>query len=279
MNKKVLLFTTVGKLNDETSRFVTAAFSSWKKWGFDVVVFGEDFHKDLCDQYGFTLNLNYEKSEFGLPIVRSLFLEAQKYEGYNLYSFINSDIIFHKNLFPIINSINLKDFMVVGQRMDIFDLPDINYLKEDYKEISSKISPLKTFLHNPGGIDYFCFTPGFWDLSTMPDFSIARGRFDHWLMGKALTQGKGPVIDLSKTFLPYHPEPKNRVTGDYAKLYGKGEFKLAYQILRNNVLYSHSGLHGQVDMAPFYMTLTNIKKRTNIPKNEFGKILKNDILF
>ena len=111
MNKKVLLFTTIGKLNDETSRFVTAAFSSWKKWGFDVVVFGEDFHKDLCDQYGFTLNLNYEKSEFGIPIVRSLFLEAQKYEGYDLYSFINSDIIFHKNLFPIINSINIKDFM------------------------------------------------------------------------------------------------------------------------------------------------------------------------
>jgi hypothetical protein len=279
MDKKVLLFTTIGKLNDETNRFVTAAFSSWKKWGFDVVVFGEDFHKDLCNQYNFKLNLNYEKSEFGLPIVRSLFLEAQKYEGYDLYSFINSDIIFHKNFFNALNHIDLDDFMVVGQRMDIFDLPSVNYLEESIEDISNKLSPLKTFLHNPGGVDYFCFTPNFWDLSNMPDFSIAKGRFDHWLMGKALTQGKGPVIDLSKFFLPFHPEPKNRVTGCFNTLYNKGEFKLAYQIFRNNILFANSGLHGQIDMAPFYMTINGIEKRTDIPKNEFGKILKNDILF
>jgi hypothetical protein len=161
--------------------------------------------------------------------------------------------------------------------MDIWDLPPINYLKEDIEEISSKISPLKTFLHNPGGIDYFCFTPDFWDLSTMPDFSIARGRFDHWLMGKALTQGKGPVIDLSNVFLPLHPEPKNRVIGDYSVLYHEGNIKLGYQILRNNIYFQYSKLHGQVDMAPLILTSAGIKKRINIPKNEFGKTLKNDI--
>jgi hypothetical protein len=114
MGKKILLFTTIGKLNDETHRYVTAAFSSWKKWGFDVVVFGENFHKDLCSQYNFKLNLKYEKSEFNIPLVRSLFLKAQKYKNYDLYCFINSDIIFHQNPTSIINSIDLKDFMVVG---------------------------------------------------------------------------------------------------------------------------------------------------------------------
>ena len=279
MDKKVLLFTTIGKLNDETKRYITASFSSWKKWGFDVVVFGEDFHKDLCKKYNFYLNTNYEKSEFGIPLVRSLFLEAQKYKNYDLYSFINSDIIFHNNPKPLINFINLKDFMVVGQRIDIFNLPSIDYLKEDHSLISKKISNLKSHLHVPGGIDYFCFTPNFWDLSNMPDFSIARGRFDHWLMGKGLTQGKGPVIDLSDVFLPLHPEPKNRITGDFSILYSEGNIKLGYQILRNNVFFAKEGLHGSTDMTPLKLTKNGIKKRTNIPKNEFGKILKNDILF
>lgn len=73
MGKKTLLFTTIGKLNEETYKNSTDAFESWG--GFDVVVFGEDFdqHKEICDKYGFTLDTDYERTEFGLPIVRSLF--------------------------------------------------------------------------------------------------------------------------------------------------------------------------------------------------------------
>ena len=47
MAKKILLFTTIGKLNKENEAYVRGSFSSWKKYGFDVLVFGEDFHKDL----------------------------------------------------------------------------------------------------------------------------------------------------------------------------------------------------------------------------------------
>jgi len=169
--------------------------------------------------------------------------------------------------------------MVTGQRMDVFDLPPINYLTEPHTEINNKFLSLKTYLHNPGGIDYFCFTPNFWDISDMPDFSIARGRFDHWLMGKALTKGKGPVIDLSSVFVPFHPEPKNRITGDFALLYQEGNIKLAYQILRNNVLYGKGKLHGATNMTPLILTKEGLKQRKNIPPNEFGQILENDILF
>ena len=67
MGKKTLLFTTIGKMSEESHRISTEAFSSWK--GFDVVVFGEEFHESLCEEYGFTLDTDYERSEFGLPIV------------------------------------------------------------------------------------------------------------------------------------------------------------------------------------------------------------------
>ena len=99
-------------------------------------------------------------------------------------------------------------------------------------------------LHVAGGIDYYFYTPNFWDLKDMPDFSIARGRFDHWLMGYAYTYGNGNVVDLTNEWIPYHPDPIHRVDGDFANLFNSGEdVKKAYQIFRNNYYFAIAKLH------------------------------------
>lgn len=281
MDRKVLLFTTAGQPNSETETYINASFSSWKKWGFDVVLFGDEDMDPLCNKWGFTLDTSAEKNEFGLPLVRSLLNGYKKYPGYDFYMYLNSDIIFHNSPQNLINAVELDNFMYVGQRYDIFDLPKINYLTDDHNAITKLLDMVEGKLHNPGGIDYWGFTPNFWDVNDMPDFSIARGRFDHWLMGKALTEGKGPVIDLSHVWTPAHPEPKERTTGDYIQLYNEGNIKLAYQILRNTIQYQKAGLHGQTDMTPYYLDAVDgvitLQRRKEIPKNEFGKILKNDL--
>ena len=107
----------------------------------------------------------------------------------------------------------------------------------------------------------------------MPEFSIARGRFDHYLMGYAMTKGNGPVIDLTKDWVPIHPEPRERLHGDPAILYSQGHAKLAYQIFRNSIHYQHSGLHAQIDMTKFYFRGGEIEERENTIKNEAGIIL------
>jgi len=250
MGKKTLLFTTIGKLNEETHKNTTNAFNSWK--GFDVVVFGEDFHKSLCEEFGFTLDTDYERSEFGLPIVRGLFESIKRYGGYDVYCYLNSDIKFPLSPQYIIDKIEDDNFLLVGQRLDVY-------------------SDGKEELHNPGGIDYYFYTPDFWDLSDMPDFSIARGRFDHWLMGKAYTNGNGNVIDLTKEWIPIHPEPIKRVSGDPIVLFNNDTNpKMGYQILRNNYWFAKARLHGQTDMAKFYMEDGKIKQRENKVKNEFN---------
>ena len=283
MDKKILLFTTAGKPNAETKVYTTASFSSWKKWGFDVVLFGDEDMQSVCDEWDFTLNTKAEKNEFGLPLVKSLLNGYKQYPGYDFYMYLNSDIIFNSSPRAFINNIQSPEFMVVGQRYDVYDLPNINYLTDSLNEITKTLDTIEGKLHNPGGIDYWGFTPNFWDLSDMPDFSIARGRFDHWLMAKALTQGIGPVIDLTKVWTPAHPEPKVRTTGDFVQLYGEGNIKLAYQILRNILYYQKAGLHGQTDMTPYYLDIKDgdviLQRRNEIPKNEFNKILKNDISF
>ena len=262
MGKKVLLFTTIGKLSDESKVHIEASFGSWKSYGFDVLVLGEEFHQDLCEEYGFFLNTEYERSEFGIPLVRGLFEKALEYKGYDVYCYLNSDIIFNNSPQPYIDEIHYDDFMAVGQRLDVWDFPNIT----------------KSEIHNPGGIDYFFFTPNFRDWSDMPDFSIARGRFDHWLMGASLELNK-PVIDLTEVFLPTHPEPKNRVTAEWWTLYAQNNYKLAYQILRNTWYYAQAKKHGQTNMTPFIMTEDGLVNRITIPKNEYGHQFEFDIRF
>ena len=254
---KRLLFTTIGPLSKESEVHVNASFSSWKKYGFDVVVFGEEYHKDLCDEFGFTLDLNYEKSEFNIPLVRNLFERSLDYKGYDLYCYLNSDIIFNTDPNPYLDKIEFEDFLAVGQRLDVWDYPNVT----------------KSEIHNPGGIDYYFFTPDFTDWSVMPDFSIARGRFDHWIMGHALTEGK-PVIDLTEVFLPTHPEPEHRIDSDPGRLYSKGNLKLAYQIFRNNYYFQRARKHGQTDMCPYYMTEGGIEKRNKTFINEFREEIR-----
>ena len=255
MDKKIVLFTTIGKLSDEAKLHVNDSFTSWKEYGFDVIVFGEDFHKDLCEKFGFILDTEYERSEFNIPLVRGLFQKALTYEGYDLYCYLNSDIIFKTNPKPYLNRIEFENFMAVGQRLDVWDYPNIT----------------KSEIHNPGGIDYFFFTPDFRDWSDMPDFSIARGRFDHWLMGAAL-ETIHPTVDLTQVFLPIHPEPLKRASGDAAVLYNENKYKLAYQVFKNMSLFLDDQKHGQTDMTTHYMTDEGLEIRKYRPANEFKKI-------
>lgn len=254
MAKRVLLYTTIGTLSEESEKNTRRAFESWKKFGFDAVVFGERQHRDLCAEYNFKLELEYERTEFGLPLVGSLFREIKKVTDFDVYCYLNSDITFDSSPQIYIDTVEEKDFLLVGQRLDIY--PDGS------KE-----------LHNPGGIDYYFYTPGFWNVEEdIPEFSIARGRFDHWLMGYAYTEGSGIIVDLTKDWVPLHYEPKERTTGNFARLFNEGNSKLAYQIFRNSHYFSKERLHGMTNMSKYYFEGGKIKTRLNTTKNEFGEL-------
>ena len=255
--RKTLLYTTMGKLTPQTLPWVRRAFESWKKYNFDVVVFGEEEHEDLCKEYNINLDLKYEKNEFNLPLVKSLFLNAKRYD-YDVYCYLNSDIEFQSSPQWIIDGIEDDNFLLVGQRM--------NYDKDG-----------KTSLHNPGGIDYFFYTKDFWEVEKdMPELAIACGRFDHYLLGYALKNGNGKVIDLTQGWTPLHPNYSREgdQSGNFHYLYSIGNLKRAYQIYRNNIHYGRSRYHGQTDYTSYFLDEEgNILQRFNKKKNEFDEIL------
>ena len=128
MGKKILLFTTIGKLSEESQAHVNASFQSWKDYGLDILVFGETFHKKLCSKFDAILDTSVEKSEFGIPLVRSLFVKALQYEGYDLYCYINSDIIFNKDPKPLLELIDYKSFISLEESSYDLDVLRTFYL-------------------------------------------------------------------------------------------------------------------------------------------------------
>lgn len=266
-----VFFTTVGKLNHFGWTAFRSAMASWVDRDPDshIIVYGDEGDsevKQFVEWSGAEFRTDVERTEFGLPIVRSMFTTTENtYPDWDVYTYINSDIILTKSLQPIIDKVSEigDQFMLVGQRMDLIGYPKENAQRQ---------------LHNPGGIDYFCYTKGFWYLDDMPDFSVARGRFDHYLMGRALRHGNGPVIDITKDFLVMHPEPENRLPGDVSALYQRGEFALGYQVLRNHYHFSNARLHGQTNYAPYKLVNGELQKDKTIYKDEFNQVIENDIL-
>lgn len=260
-NIKHILFTTINSYNGANWATFIRAFESWLplyKDGWLIIVYGDtgdEQGEKLLSDNDIRFISNIERDEFGLPLVRSLFMMTQKlYPNAKTYTYCNSDIIFNSDLNKIVDNISKQkeNFLLVGQRIDVF---------EDGTEQ----------LHNPGGIDYFCYTPNFWNLEEMPNFSIARGRFDHYLLGYALQYGNGDVIDITVDFKVTHPEPKYRMSGDVGVLYHNGNFSRGYQVLRNHYYFAKAKLHGQINYAPYKLNNGDLIKDNTIYFNEFNE--------
>ena len=254
---KSILFTTFSLPNIEKAKYLHAALSSWKYHDFKVVVFGESNLKSICDRYDFILETDFDKDCFHMPIVKDLFLKTQtNYSDFDFYMYVNSDIIFHANPMIYINNINIKHFMVVGQRRDIYNFEEkVDYLSQDYAEIESYYESLNQKDHDYGGIDFWGFTKGFWDLGTMPPFRIARGRFDHWLTGFAIENGKGPVIDLSHVWKPLQPEPLSRKNLNIRSALFNFNFKNFIQFYINRYYFLKANIYGTIEHTQKYMNI------------------------
>jgi hypothetical protein len=254
--KKIIFFTTsVEPKNKESKIILEASFSSWKKLGVEVLVYCEENQHSIATKYGFKLVSDFKKDTFGVPIVKSLFNETHKNYNRDFYVYLNSDIIIEEKLINIINQIELDEFMLLGRRKDIFGAPKVNYIKQSIEDIYFNLKHFKFEVHNELGIDYFAYTKGFWDLSKMPKFRIARARFDHWLTGFALSQQK-PVIDISKVYQPIHFEPNDRLKIDWISLLMKSRIKF-YQFLLNRLYILFDNYNANLGSLKYYLVENN----------------------
>lgn len=220
----------------------------------EIILFGTDRGtKQVAEEFGLRHVPEVACNKWGTPLVNDLFERAQQLSGSNLFAYINSDIILFDNFISALESClkAFPEFLMVGRRWNIDLEEEINFNHPEWRENLRQLLRDNGFIFPSGGIDYFCFTRGFY--SEIPPFAIGRTAWDNWLIWDPMRRGK-KVIDATSSVLSIHhnhdynhvPGPKDQPfrawTGEEGKInqtlagpdYPKGD-------LRNAVLEVRDG--------------------------------------
>ena len=145
-----------------------------------------------------------KKSKGGIPILRHMFLEAQKLFETAFYGYANGDILFDKGLTDTLHGLirlkkNLTDILIVGKRKNwgIKRQQNVAVLEEIGKYAKS------SQLFMACAQDYFISTRDGYPWSTIPDFVVGRVGYDNWLVVTALTR-RIPLVDATRTITALH---------------------------------------------------------------------------
>lgn len=139
--------------------------------------------------------LDIDYTDFGAPIISSMFQVAQKNATNDVLCYCNSDIVHFQCLMDAVKILRSTwhQYVASGQRWDV----DIN------EQTDINIELAKTGkLHPSSGNDYFIFPRDF-DWSYMPPFAIGRANWDTWITATMLEKGIR-LIDLTKDVTAIH---------------------------------------------------------------------------
>ncbi len=122
---------------------------------------------------------------------------------------LNSDVFFKtKSLLPTIQAalgVFKEGFMIVGRRYNTDD--KVRMVNRTYYGFKVEDSHIRASIGAPNFIDYFIFTPNFFNYTSwreMPDYVMGGTQWDNWLTHFSIRRSGKPVIDASKTVIALH---------------------------------------------------------------------------
>jgi len=158
------------------------------------------------------------RSQFGTPLLNSVFERAQALATHSLMCYVNADVIFLSDFSEAGTRISRlkRSFLMVGRRWDIDLREALNFDEPRWEERLRSYVCKYGKPRPPEWIDYFVFPRGFYQ--HLPPFVIGRAAFDNWLLWKARSL-KGALVDASAVIMAvhqnhdysHHPEGKKGV--------------------------------------------------------------------
>ncbi len=200
----ITVFTTAKPFVGQMKINQINAIKSWKQLAPDIEILlfgqGEGYIEAVRE-----LDLDWIEqvamSDFGTPMVDSMF-ELVKYQGrYLTRMYINCDIVLTSDFSSILTVLGKRDFLAVGQRWDVKLDEEIDFSKSDWKQsLQSRVLQSGT-LHPPLGSDYFLYRGDIWD--RLPKLVVGRGGYDNYLIYYCRSRGI-PVVDLTESIMAIH---------------------------------------------------------------------------
>ena len=163
----------------------------------------------------------------GIPVLRHMYLEAQKKFNTTFYCYTNSDILFDRNLTNTIRFLKMSargghidKLLVVGRRWN-WHL-EKNASLTELAAVGNYVKNSTMFSANAQ--DYFLTARNGYPWATIPDFVVGRVGYDNWLVATALAKGI-PVVDVTETVTALHQSGRD---GDHAGWKAKFEGYINY---------------------------------------------------
>ena len=186
------------------------AILSWKNLpDVQVILMGhETGMEEVAAEYGVRYLPEVTYSEYGTPLLSSMFQWACKVSDSPLMMVTNADVMYLPDLVTTARQVmeQAPRFLMLGQRwdMEITQLLDFSPGWEDCLRAgiaSGEQGLYKARRHPPLGSDYFiyprdCFTD-------LPDFAIGRSGWDNWMVYRARIL-HWPAIDASDAITVIH---------------------------------------------------------------------------
>lgn len=223
----ITIFSTLKPFTDPHIKMIQRnAIQSWVSLSpkCQVILLGNnEGAREAAKEFDILHIPNVEINESGLPLIRSLFREAQKIAKFPILCYVNGDIIFTDDFLKAIKKIasGYEQFLCVGRRWDTEIRTPISFDKNWQKNIKTLVKK-EGALHGYSGIDYFVFTKGMFQ--DIPPLVVGRGGWDNWMIYDTRKRHI-PVIDVTKATtvvhqghdLPNTRETATRFTDEYAE--------------------------------------------------------------
>jgi hypothetical protein len=186
------------------------AILSWKSLpDVQVIMMGhENGMEEVAAEYGVRYLPEVTYSEYGTPLLSSMFQWACKVSDSPLMMVSNADVIYLSDLVTTARQVmeQAPQFLMLGQRwdMEVTELLDFGSGWEERLRqgiAAGDQGPHKARRHPPYGSDYFiyprtCFTD-------LPDFAIGRSGWDNWMIYRTRIL-HWPAIDASQAITVIH---------------------------------------------------------------------------
>jgi hypothetical protein len=235
----ITLFTTTKPFTGNVALTQRNTVACWRRLvpECEVLLIGEEEGSAaVAREFGARLIPEVERSEFGTPLLRSLFAVAEANATRPLLLYANADILFTNRLTRAARALagRRRPYLLFGRRRDTeftepfdFSAPDWDARLEAYAREHGKPA-IKSAL------DYFLFPRGAWGgaagLAEFPRIVIGRPPWDNWIVFWALAR-RMDVINGSDFVLAVHQQHdyghhRGGKQGVYAGAEAKRNFEL-----------------------------------------------------
>ncbi|MBA7586253.1 hypothetical protein ES708_28249 [subsurface metagenome] len=168
----------------------------------EIILFGgEEGIAEVATKFGIRHISDVECSEYGTPLVSSIFRIAQDIASHQLMCYVNADIILMSDFLLAVQRFYKYPYLMVGQRWDLDLKKPVDFDKHDWEAYLRERVAMHGKLHSRSGIDYFVFPRGLYD--DIPPLTIGRPGWDNWMIYQTRSL-KVPVIDATKVITAIH---------------------------------------------------------------------------